>query len=50
MKKVGKSELLVLINKYIREKNPLITVLVSPGVYEKTKEEYAKAGFEEIKK
>lgn len=36
--------------KYLKGKNPLVTVLVSPAVYEKTKNQFEKAGFEEIKK
>lgn len=50
MGKVGKTELSCFVEKYVKGKNPLITVLVSPAVYEQTKADFEKHGFEEITK
>lgn len=36
------------VKRYVKGKNPLVTVLVSPAVYEKTKEQFDKFGFEKI--
>ncbi len=50
MSEVSTSSLFDFVEKYVAGKNPLVTVLVSPAVYEKTKSEFAQAGFEEIKR
>ena len=50
MSEVTDSSLLDFVEKYVSGKNPLVTVLVSPTVYEKTKSDFAQAGFEEIKR
>lgn len=50
MSEVTDFSLLDFVEKYVSGKNPLVTVLVSPTVYEKTKSDFAQAGFEEIKR
>lgn len=50
MSEVTDSSLLDFVEKYVAGKNPLVTVLVSPAVYEKTKSDFAQFGFEEIKR
>lgn len=45
MKKVSNENLIECVNKYLYQKNPVITVLVNPKIYEKTKEQFEKAGF-----
>ena len=50
MSEITDPSLLDFVEKYVAGKNPLVTVLVSPSVYEKTKSDFAQAGFEEIKK
>ena len=50
MSEVSNSSLFDFVEKYVAGKNPLVTVLVSPSVYEKTKSEFVQAGFEEIKR
>ncbi len=50
MAEVSNSSLFDFVEKYVAGKNPLVTVLVSPSVYEKTKSEFVQAGFEEIKR
>lgn len=48
MSQITNVQLIDFVNKYIEKKNPLVTVLVSPEVYEKTKNQFEKFGFEEI--
>ncbi len=50
MAEVSNSSLFDFVEKYVAGKNPLVTVLVSPSVYKKTKSEFVQAGFEEIKR
>lgn len=45
MKKVTNDDLINCVNKYLFEKNPIITVLVNPKIYEKTKLQFENAGF-----
>lgn len=50
MMKVDKNGIDRFLNKYIKGKNPLVTVLVNPAVYEQQKQAFADAGFVEITK
>ena len=50
MSEVTDSSLFEFVEKYVAGKNPLVTVLVSPAVYEKTKSDFLQSGFEEIKR
>ena len=50
-KKVGntkKQDVESVIQKYIIGKNPIVTILVNPEIYEKAKDEFAAAGFETV--
>lgn len=49
MSSVTKEDLAAFIKKYIEGKNPLVSVLVNPEVYKKTKTQFVNAGFREIK-
>ena len=49
MSEVKAAEIHNVVEKYIKGKNPLVTVLVNPKVYEKTKKSFMEAGFTEIK-
>lgn len=42
---VTKESLLDFVDKYFESREPLITVTLNPGVYEKTKEAFEKSGF-----
>lgn len=50
MAEIKNSNLSAFVEKYVAGKNPLVTVLVSPAVFEKTKPDFERFGFEEIKK
>lgn len=50
MSETTNAELSGFVKKYVAGKNPLVTVLVNPSVYEKTKPDFERFGFEEIKK
>lgn len=50
MGKVGNLDLIAFVDKYMTGKNPLVTVLVSPKIYEQSKGDFEKFGFQEIKK
>lgn len=47
---VQNPDLEYFVKKYIAGKAPLVTVFVSPEVYEATKESFAEAGFEEVER
>ena len=49
MSEVKAAEISNVVEKYIKGKNMLVTVLVNPKVYEKTKKSFMEAGFTEIK-
>lgn len=49
MSEIKAAEIRNVVEKYIKGKNPLVTVLVNPKVYEKTKKSFMEAGFTEIK-
>lgn len=46
--KVSKQDLSTFIDKYVYNNKPVITVLVNPSVYEKTKQEFDSFNFEQI--
>ena len=43
-----KEDVQAVIQKYIKDKNPLVTILLNPDVYEKTKDKFEAAGFETV--
>lgn len=46
--RVTPDDLNSFVQKYIQNKNPLVTVLVNPEVYEKTKAQFDELGFTEV--
>ena len=48
MSNVGWNEIVAFLNKYVAGKNPLVTVLVNPDVYEATKASFEAEGFKTI--
>lgn len=45
---VQQKDLENFVKEYIKDKKPLITVLINPDIYEELKNDFAKAGFQEI--
>lgn len=45
---VSREDVTAFIGRYVRDANPVVTVFVNPAVYEKTKEDFARHGFQEI--
>lgn len=48
LKQVTKEQMIAFVEKYISQAVPIVTVVVNPSVYEKTKSEFEKFNFSEI--